>query len=83
MDSRSIMTDGGLFLLFLAVKEPFNHKIQEKEICQMPLKCPFSGQIGEFKMRPQEPKHMRLRNWIEDFDSVDTLHQKAIKVSGL
>lgn len=77
------MTDGGLCLIFLAVKEPFNHKIQEKEICQMPLKCPFSGQIGEFKMRPQEPKHMRLRNWIEDSDSVDTLHQKAIKVSGL
>ena len=49
----------------------------------MPLRCPFSGQIGEFKMRPQEPKHMRLRNWIEDSDSVDTLHQKAIKVSGL
>lgn len=77
------MTELGLCLLLLAVDEPFNHKIQEKEICQMPLKCPFSGQIGEFKMRPQEPKHMRLRNWIEDSDSVDTLHQKALKVSGL
>lgn len=77
------MTDLGLCLLFLAIEESFNQKIQEKERYQMLLKCPFIGQGEEFKMRRQEPKHMRLKNWIEDIDSVDTLHQKAIKVSGL
>ena len=44
-------------------------------------KCPFSGATGEFKMRPQEPKYLRLKNWVEDTQAVDTLHQKATNVS--
>ena len=44
-------------------------------------KCPFSGMAEEFKMRPQEPKYLRLKNWIESTQAVDTLHQKATNVS--
>ena len=44
-------------------------------------KCPFSGATGEFMMRPQEPKHLRLRNWVDGTQAVDTLHQKATNVS--
>ena len=44
-------------------------------------KCPFSGAGGIFEMRPQEPKYLRLKNWIEGTQAVDTLHQKAANVS--
>lgn len=40
-------------------------------------KCPFSGATGTFEIRPQEPKYLRLKNWVEGTQAVDTLHQKA------
>lgn len=44
-------------------------------------KCPFSGATGKFQIRPQEPRYLRLKNWIEGTQAVDTLHQKADNVS--
>lgn len=65
----------------LEAKGPLDHKIQKDEGCPMAAafqgKCPFSGVTEEFKMRPQEPKYLRLKNWIESTQAVDTLHQKA------
>ena len=46
-------------------------------------KCPFSGATGTFELRPQEPKYLRLKNWVEGTQAVDTLHQKATNVSEL
>nr|AAK61379.1 nitric oxide synthase [Discosoma striata] len=37
-------------------------------------KCPFAA---GFQMRSQEPKYLRVNNWIEGTQMVDTLHQKA------
>jgi len=44
-------------------------------------RCPFSGATGKFELRPQEPKYLRLKNWVENKEAVDTLHQKATNVS--
>ena len=55
----------GSFVLAMAVQE----------------KCLFSAQNGEFKMRDQEPKCLRLKNWVDGTQMVDTLHQKVENVS--
>ncbi|XP_073258814.1 nitric oxide synthase 3-like [Porites lutea] len=39
--------------------------------------CPFSGQNGEFKMRDHGPKCLKLKNWVDGTEIVDTLHQKV------
>ena len=46
-------------------------------------KCPFSGATGKFEMRAQEPRYLRLKNWVEGTQAVDTLHQKAYNVSDI
>ncbi|KAK2574222.1 Nitric oxide synthase [Acropora cervicornis] len=38
---------------------------------------PSSGSFGEFQIRPQEPKYLRLKNYVEGSEVVDTLHQKT------
>ena len=43
--------------------------------------CPFSGQNGEFKMRDHGPKCLKLKNWVDGTEIVDTLHQKVKDVS--
>ena len=42
---------------------------------------PSSGSFGEFHVRPQEPKYLRLKNYVEGSEVVDTLHQKTKTVS--
>lgn len=44
-------------------------------------KCPFSGQNGEFKMREHGPKCLKLKNWVDGTEIVDTLHHKVKDVS--
>lgn len=38
---------------------------------------PSSSSFGEFQIRPQEPKYLRLKNYVEGSEVVDTLHQKT------
>ena len=42
---------------------------------------PSSGSFREFQIRPQEPKYLRLKNYVEGSEVVDTLHQKTKIVS--
>ena len=74
-----------LFLVLLVFLGTVDYQPKKQESCPIamafPGKCPFSGATSEFKIRPQEPKYLRLKNWVEDTQAVDTLHQKAANVS--
>ncbi|XP_068736413.1 nitric oxide synthase 1-like isoform X2 [Montipora capricornis] len=62
-------------------KEALHYQIKKEETCPMASamqgRCPFSGTTEGFRMRPQDPKYLRLMNWVEGKEMVDTLHQKA------
>ena len=42
---------------------------------------PSSGSFGEFQIRPQEPKYLGSKNYVEGSEVVDILHQKTKIVS--
>ena len=66
-------------------EEDLHYQIKKEETCPMASamqgRCPFSGTTEGFRMRPQDPKYLRLMNWVEGKETVDTLHQKATNVS--
>ena len=81
----TIQLDIILFLVFLVFVGTVDYQPKKQESCPIAMpfsgKCPFSGATGEFNIRPQEPKYLRLKNWVEDTQAVDILHQKATNVS--
>ncbi|KAL9981801.1 hypothetical protein ACROYT_G010554 [Oculina patagonica] len=82
IDNAALTKDGEFVEVIETIGlNPVKEKSQEQRVCPVTLatqgKCPFSGATGNFEMRPQEPRYLRLKNWVESSQAVDTLHQKA------